>query len=112
MNRRRFSYVMTGAAVSALLHSRLPAQQSSGQDSGLMEGIAELYEHALVLDCNSVLAWEYGSLPLPQADLDMVRNCGVNVIKWSIGSLNTDFLGAVAEVARIQRMIEVHPAYF
>jgi len=112
MNRRKFSWMMAGAAVSAILHSRLPAQQPSGQNSGATEGIAGLYEHALVLDCNSGLAWEDGSLPLPQADLDMVRNCGVNVIKWSIGGLNTDFPGAVAEVARIQRMIEAHPAYF
>jgi membrane dipeptidase len=112
MNRRKFSYIMTGAALSAILHSRLPAQQSSGQDSSFREAIAELYGRALVLDCNSVLAWQYGSLPLPQPDLDMVRNCGVNVIKWSIGGLNADFVGAVAEVARIQRMIEVHSAYF
>lgn len=110
MNRRDFSCIMAGAAVSAML--RLPAQQSSGHGSSAVDAIAELYEHALVLDCNSSLAWEYGSLPLAQADLDMVRNCGVNVIKWSIGGLNADFIGAVGEIARVQRMIEVHPAYF
>ncbi len=112
MNRREFSCMMAGVAISAMRPSRLPAQQSSASSSVVTDAAAELYEHALVLDCNSGLAWEYGALPLPQADLDMVRNCGVNVIKWSLGELNADFVGAVAAIAHTQRMIEIHPAYF
>ncbi|HKF21214.1 MAG TPA: membrane dipeptidase [Candidatus Angelobacter sp.] len=112
MNRREFSCIMAGAAVSAILPPRLTAQQSFRNSPGVTEATAELYQRALVLDCNSVLPLEYGGLPLPQADLDNVRNSGVNVIKWSMGGLNADFAGTVTEIAYIQRMIEVHPAYF
>lgn len=112
MNRREFSGIVAGVAVTAMLPKCLPAQRSSGNISDVSGVIADLYQRALVLDCNSGIRLEYGTLPLPQADLDMVRNCGVNVIKWSLGGLNADFAGAVTEIARIQRMIEVHPAYF
>lgn len=112
MNRREFSRIMAGTAVSAMLPSCLPAQQSSSDVSGVSEATAELYQRALVLDCNSGPPSEYGSLPLPQADLDMVRNCGVNVVKWSVAGLSADFAETVNEIAYVQRMIEAHPGYF
>jgi membrane dipeptidase len=112
MNRREFSCIMTSAAVSAMLPSRLLAQQPPGKISAVSEPAAELYRRALVLDCNSGPPWEGGSLPLPQADLDMVRNSGVDVVKWSIGGINDDFAETVKQIAYIHRMIEVHPGYF
>jgi len=50
-----------------------------------------------VLDCNSDRHGD-GRLPLPQADLDMVRNCGVDVVKWSIAGLDADFAETVKEM--------------
>ena len=112
MNRREFSCIMTGTAVSALLHSSLLGQQPPSNVSTISEQAAELYKRALVLDCNSGPPWEEGRLPLPQADLDMVRNCGVDVVKLSIGGINADFAETVKGIAYVHRMIEVHPAYF
>ncbi len=42
----------------------------------------------------------------------MVRDSGVNVLKWSLGGINDDFSETIKQVAYIQQMIEVHPAYF
>ena len=49
---------------------------------------------------------------LPQADLDLVRDSGVNVVKWSLGGINSNFAATVAEIALVQQLIEVHPDYF
>jgi len=70
-----------------------------------------LYHSALILDCNSAPPWEE-HLPLPQADLDVVRGSGIDVIKFSLGGINQDFARTVAEIGQVQRLIEVHPAYF
>jgi membrane dipeptidase len=113
MNRREFSYITAGAALSRMLPSSLLAQQQSPPDhSPISEAAAKLYKNALILDCNSGPPSENGQLPLPQNDLDMVRNSGVNVVKWSLGGINSDFAHAVDEIAYVAQMIEVHPAYF
>ncbi len=112
MNRRDFSCIMAGAAVSAILPTSLLAQQSAANVTTVSEPAIRLYRQALVLDCNSGPPWEEGRLPLPQSDLDMVRDCGINVVKWSIGGINADFAETVKEIAYIHQMIEVHPAYF
>ena len=111
VNRREFSCIMAGTAVSALLRSALLAQES-GNTSSISSSAAELYRRALVLDCNSGPPWEDDRLPLPQADLDMVRDSGVSVVKWSIGGINSNFADTVKEIAYIHQMIEVHPSYF
>ncbi len=49
---------------------------------------------------------------MPQSDLDMVRDSGLDVVKWSIGGINADFAETVKDIAYVQQMIEVHPAYF
>jgi len=108
MNRREFSGLVAGAAVSALLPPSLFAEQPSE----VSPSAAELYARALVLDCNSGPPYEDGRLPLPQTDLDRVRNSGVNVIKLTLGGINSDLAETVTEIAYIQQMIEVHPAYF
>jgi len=112
MNRREFSCVMTGTAISAMLHTSLLGQQPPSNISMTSEQAIELSGRALILDCNSGPPWEGGHLPLPQPDLDMVRSSGVNVVKWSIGGLDADFAETVKQIAYIHRMIEVHPSYF
>jgi membrane dipeptidase len=112
MNRREFAYNMAGAMVSALVPASLRAQQSSSSVSAASGRAAELYKRALILDCNSGPPWEGGHLPLPQTDLDMVRTCGVDVVKWSIGGINAEFAETVKDIAYVEQMIEVHPAYF
>ncbi len=111
MDRREFSCMMAGAAVSALVPQSL-VPQSTGHASGISAPAAELYRDALVLDCNCLPPYEEGRLPLPQADLDLVRNSGISVIKSSFGGINADFAEAVKEIAYAQCMFEVHPAYF
>ncbi len=101
MNRRDFAFLIAGTPVVSIRASRL--QQSV---------TAELYRRALILDCNLLPPYEAGRLPLPQADLDMVRNSGITVIKASAGGINGDFEEATKEIAYAQEMIEVHPEYF
>ncbi|MGB9233833.1 MAG: membrane dipeptidase [Terriglobales bacterium] len=111
MNRREFSFLIAGTAVSALLRSNAFPQQSSSE-VGVSPAAAELYRSALILDCNSGPAGTTGDLPIAQSALDMNRNSGVNVIKLSLGGINSNLLATVEEIGYFQRMIEVHPAYF
>jgi membrane dipeptidase len=112
MNRREFSSILGGTVAASLLPSPVRSQQSTNDVSTVSDPAAQLYRFALVLDCNSGPPWEGGQLPLPQVDLDMVRNCGVDVVKWPIGGINADFAETVKQIAYIDRMIEVHPANF
>ncbi len=109
MDRRQFSSILVGAAVAPLLSSLTVAADSTG---GVSPSAAELYRRSLVLDCNSAPPWEHGNLPLPQSDLDMVRNSGISVVKTSLGGINSDFSATVKDIAYVQKLIEVHPAYF
>ena len=113
MKRREFSCITAGAALSRILPSSLLAeQQPSPAHPPISEAAAELYNRSLILDCNSGPPFEDGKLPLPQNDLDMVRDSGVNVVKISLAGINGDFAQAVKEIAYVAQMIEVHPAYF
>ena len=92
MNRREFSYITAGAALSRMLPSSLLAQQQSSPDPSRVSGAAaELYKRALILDCNSGPPFENGKLLLSQNDLDMVRDSGVNVVKLSLAGINAGF---------------------
>src|SRR5258708_1497877 len=76
---------------------------------------AQLYQRGLVLDCNSAPTAEDElelKLPMSQLALDRVRESGVNVIKWTLGGLDSGFVDTIAEIASIERLIELHPAYF
>jgi membrane dipeptidase len=42
----------------------------------------------------------------------MVRDSGVNAVKWSLAGINGDFSQAVTEIAYVVQMIEVHPTHF
>lgn len=110
MNRREFSRIIAGA-ISVLLRPPLLFNQQLATNATPPEIARELYRRALILDCNSGPALE-GVLPLPQADLDMARSSGVNVVKFSLGGLNEDFAATVDDIAWVQQMIELHPAYF
>ena len=112
MNRREFAYITAGTALSRMLPSSLLAQESPRNHPHISESVAELYNHALILDCNSGPPFEGGQLPLPQNDLDVVRESGINVVKWSLAGIKGDFAEAVKQIAYVDQMIEVHPSYF
>jgi membrane dipeptidase len=112
MNRREFSRITAGAAACAILPSTLPAQQTASPTSGVSQRAAELYGRSLILDGNSLPPYRGGRLPLPQADLDLVRSSGVHVIKASLAGISGDFAETMKEIAYVHQMIEVHPAYF
>jgi membrane dipeptidase len=120
MNRREFSAVLGGVAaataVNTLARGAAAARTAdtaapAAGTAGMSEQARALYAQALVLDCNSAPPLE-DQLPLPQADLDLARGSGINVIKLSLGGINSDFAQTVGEIAQIQQLIEVHPDYF
>jgi membrane dipeptidase len=106
MNRREFSISLALATALAPLAGR-----AADPDPQVAARTRALYARALVLDCNSAPPTE-DDLPLPQAELDIARASGVTAVKWSLGGINSKFEDTVAEIAGIQRMIEVHPDYF
>lgn len=112
MNRRDLTFMMAGTAISAALPKGLSARSPPGDSAIVSRPATALYRRALVLDGNSIPPWEGGRLPLPQEDLDLVRGCGVDVIKWSISGPGADFEETVIQIAEVQRMFEVHPSYF
>jgi membrane dipeptidase len=109
MNRRQFAATLGGAAAAAALTRWRGA--GAGPPGGVSAAARALYQRALILDCNSAPPMA-GQLPLPQADLDLVRASGVNAVKWSLGGINSDFAATVAEIAQAEKLIEVHPQYF
>jgi membrane dipeptidase len=106
VNRREFSAALAAAAALTPLR-RLAA----AQEAPISERAQALYRRALILDCNCSPPDEE-HLPLPQADLDEARGSGVNVVKLSLGGINSDFAHTVAAIAHVQQMCELHPAYF
>src|SRR5262249_27486512 len=108
MNRREFS---GGLAAAAALTCPSLTRRVTAADTAEGEAARSLYARALILDCNSAPPFE-GHLPLSQADLDLTRGSGINVIKLSLGGINSDFAHTVDEVAQIQQLIETHPDYF
>jgi membrane dipeptidase len=110
MDRREFSRIILGSSVSAMLSSSVLAQQLAS-NTAVSSQASELYKRALVLDCNCGPPAD-GTLPLSPANLDLVRNSGVNVVKWSLGGINEGFVDTAQEIAYVAQLIEVHPAYF
>jgi len=109
VNRREFSAALAGAAASAALAPS--AQAAAAEAPAISQRAKTLYRHALILDCNSSPPSQE-RLPLPQAALERVRDSGINVIKLTVGGINSDFADTVAEIAQVQQLCEVHPAYF
>src|SRR4029077_14770661 len=87
------------------------ARAAAGASVAPSAGADALYERALILDCNSGAA-DADHLPLPRAALETVRGSGIDVIKFSLGGINSDFAATVGVIALVQRLIEVHPDYF
>lgn len=105
MNRREFATLAGGAALGAALPpTAVMAEEVSAR-------ARELYQHALVLDCNSAPPFA-GDGPLSRADLELVRASGVDVVKWTLGGINSDFDTAVGEIGQVQRLIARYPASF
>jgi membrane dipeptidase len=109
MKRREFSATLAAAAAAAAV--RPVTWAATGAAAAVSEAARTLYADALILDCNSAPPLEE-HLPFPQADLDLVRGSGINVIKLSLGGINADFASTVGEIAQVERLIEVHPDYF
>lgn len=113
MNRREFHQSLAGAAVAAAVSSLARAQAPpahAAPAASVPANTRSLYHSALILDCNS--SPPEGRLPLPQADLEAVRGSGIDVIKYSLGGINEDFAATIAEIAHVQRLIEMYPGYF
>src|ERR1700722_15471019 len=108
MNRREFSGSLLLASGACLAPAAALAEPSPATVSPQARA---LYRRALILDCNSAPPLPE-RLPMAQADLDLVRNSGVNVVKPSLGGINANFADTVAEIAQVLRVIEVHPHYF
>ena len=112
MNRREFAGMVAGAAVlGRVCPVARAAASGAGDPSGVSDAARALYARALVLDCNSAPPLPE-RLPLSQADLDVVRGSGIDVIKLTVGGINDDFAHTVSSITEVQRLIEVHPDYF
>ncbi len=109
MERREFGRMLAGLAVFGTIPLARFAQPANETVS---ETGAQLYRRALVLDCNCLPPYEQGHLPLPQSDLDLVRDSGITVVKSTLGGISGDFAETVKEIAYVERLIEFHPAYF
>jgi membrane dipeptidase len=110
MDRREFSLLLGAVALGALV-PRAEGEQAATDTPPASLRADGLYRRALVLDANSGPPY-HGKLPLSQAELDMARASGVNVVKLSLGGINEGFEKTVGEIANTMRAIELHPAYF
>jgi membrane dipeptidase len=108
MNRRECSVGLAAAAAAGSLPS---LTRGALAGAGVSAAARDLYARALVLDCNSSPPFA-DRLPLAQADLDLARGSGINVIKLSLGGINSDFARTVGQIAQVQQLIETHPDYF
>jgi membrane dipeptidase len=106
MDRRQFSISLALSAALAPLTGRAASELPLVTDRA-----RALYQRALVLDCNSAPPTQE-KLPLPAADLQLVRGSGVTALKWSLGGINSNFADTVGEIAQVQQLIEVHPDHF
>src|SRR5215467_1310320 len=103
--------LMAGAAATTLAPVSLFGEETT-TDAAISSAATHLYARSLVLDCNCAPPLNDGKLPLPQSDLDLARHSGVNVLKLSLGGINSDFISTVDLLAFVQRLCEVHPDYF
>jgi len=95
MNRREFSQILAGVAALGAVDPAVRAAASAVEEpQGVSDATRQLYASSLILDCNSSPPVE--RLPLTQADLELVRGSGVNIIKLTLGGINDDFAHTVA----------------
>ena len=98
MNRREFSHTLAGVWAATALTTA--ARTAPPMEATVSAAARALYRRALILDCNCAPP-SAERLPLPQADLDLVRGSGIDVIKLSLGGINSDFAHTVAELALV-----------
>lgn len=111
MKRREFSAVLGAAAAGTAAASLLPLASAVGVESAEpSERARQLYARALILDCNA--SPPIDQLPVSQANLDIARGSGIDVIKLTLGGINEGFAEAVAEIAQVQQLVEAYPGYF
>ncbi len=108
MKRREFTALLGGLTAAAAIGTPVRAEDAR---PGVSAAARALYAQALILDCNCAPPLPE-HLPMPQAGLDLVRASGINVVKLSLGGINSDFAHTVAEIAMVQQLIEIHPGYF
>jgi len=111
VNRRDVAGTLAGAALLAGLQPLARAMSASAGESAVSDAARSLYNRSLVLDCNSSPPVPE-RLPLSQADLDLVRGSGIDVIKLSLGGINDDFAHTVGSIAQVQQLLELHAEYF
>jgi membrane dipeptidase len=111
VNRRDVAGTLAGAVLLAGLQPLARAMSASAAEPAVSDAARSLYNRSLVLDCNSSPPVPE-RLPLSQADLDLVRASGIDVIKLSLGGINDDFAHTVASIAQVQQLIELHGEYF
>jgi len=121
MNRREFSTLAAATAAATFIpelgstqQATVPpvsTQSATPQATAVGEAARRLYRRALVLDANCAPPLP-DRLPVPQADLDLVRHSGISVIKLSLGGINSDFAHTVKAIGQVEQLIEVHPDYF
>ncbi|HET9399602.1 MAG TPA: membrane dipeptidase [Candidatus Acidoferrales bacterium] len=99
---------MACATLAAIFRLPLIGRQSG---ENVSEPAAALYERSLILDGNCLPPFTR-NLPYSQSALDMVRNCGVNVIKMTFGGIKSNFADTIREIGFAQRMLELHQQYF
>jgi len=112
VHRRELLALLAGAAASSLLPETARPETAAASAGEVSPEAAQLYARALVLDCNSGPPYEDGKLPLSPAAIQLVRDSGVNVVKLSLGGINTGFAETVAEIGWAQRLVETHPDVF
>lgn len=73
----------------------------------------QLYQRAFVLDGNSLPAFGYLCCnPKAEELLAVVRDCGINALKTTLGSFNGSFEDAVFDIADVQSLVDRHPDMF
>ncbi len=111
MNRREFSRLAAAAGLLGAVGAAAETPPTAAETAEVSDAARRLYGAGLILDCNSGPPLPE-RLPLSPADLQLVRDSGIDVVKLSLGGINSDFAHTVAEVGRVQQLIEVHPDYF
>jgi membrane dipeptidase len=111
VNRRDFAAALAGAGVAARLGPAAGSAGDSVAEAPVSAAARALYRRSLVLDCNCGPP-EADHLPLPPAALERVRASGVDVVKYSVGGINSDFAHTIAEIAYVEQLCEVHADYF
>jgi membrane dipeptidase len=111
VNRRDVARTLAGATLLGSLQPFARAIGAAAAEPAVSDAARGLYNRSLILDCNSSPPVPE-RLPLSQADLDLVRGSGIDVIKLSLGGINDDFAHTVGSIAQVQQLIELHGDYF